>query len=231
MSNEIEQAVMKREELQTNAIRDIILNLADCFFRETEDKYGQIAVDLTQGPFKDFINKPDEFNLFFMYPLEQIIEMACKLSMAVKGQPCDSDIDILDRVSLLADVTMRYDIYRNVIGSLISGTEGAACYVDKLHWVIGAYCNWLRTGKAPDMTVDVKCYWKPRYGDAENWIALCQGVYFLSRERIGKSSLEDVAKAHNVLFMKYRQAKEDGVYARVQEAYEAYVKGRDASNE
>ena len=231
MNNDVEQVIKNREDLRTDTIKDIIMGLAESFIKETETKYSQLAVDLVQGPFKDFIDKPDDFNLFFMYPLTEIINMACKLSMAAKDQPGNDAMEQSEPASLLTDVNMNYDLYRNIIGSLISGTEGSVCYVDKLHWVIRSYCNWLRTGKTPDMTVDVKCYWKPYYGDAEDWIALCQGVYFLSRERFGKSALEDVAKAHNVLFIKYKQAKEDGVYERAQEAYESYQRECKASNE
>jgi len=218
-NNEIEQTILMREELRKDAINSVILGLVEAFEKDNQDKFGAIAEDLTQGVFKGYFDSPEDFHLFFMFPLEQIIEMAYRLSMTAKGQPGNSDMDIQKQISLLADVTMRFSTYHNIIGSMITATEGTTCYVDKLHWVIRSYCKWIRTGKMPDMSIDVKCYWKPYFGSAEDWLALCEGVYFLGRERIGKNALEDLTRAYKTLFIKYQQAKDSGVYKWAQEAY------------
>ena len=212
------EKVQDSKDLHIEDIRNTILGLADAFARESEDKYGTIAEGLLNGSFSTCIDKPETFNILFFFPLTQIIEMVYRSSMAIKGQqPVNDKKSWYNPDGRLAQVAMNYGLFKNVVGSLIETTEGSGCYVDKASWIINCYCHWIRTGQLMDMTIDRKCYWKPGYGDAQDWIDLCEGVYFMLCQRIGVNALESVTKAHNILVGKYKTAGAEGAHGEVTE--------------
>lgn len=67
---------------------------------------------------------------------------------------------------------LNYKYIENNILSFIYIKEGSTCSVDKSRWLIKSLFNYYATNTPIDMTIDDKCYWKPGFWTADQWIEL-----------------------------------------------------------
>lgn len=74
---------------------------------------------------------------------------------------------------------LHYDFLERLVRHLIETKEGPACCADKSRWLLNAYDTYLVHGTMPDMTIGEKVFWKPRFGDAAQWMLFIESLEHL----------------------------------------------------
>lgn len=136
---------------------------------EVDEQYGK-QIDAIVEAHKD-LKDPEHFDLFVQYPLDNVLRVLV------------SKINPSENRSKIYVIYKHYDFLNSNISNLVTVREGMACSVDKSRWIIASYLKHIETGSFPDMSIDDKCYWKPEFGSAEQWMKFCDGLLALQHGR------------------------------------------------
>lgn len=152
---------MDKKITQTD-LENTINTLADGFQRSFEegDEYAFLS-QYFDGEVKNF----EDYNLLKILPIKQTLHAKFKQYGKLMYK--------------LTDLVMNYGFFDNTLSELIKKKEGWACSVDKSRWLIRQWVKWMLEGEMPDMTIGEKCYWKPHFGSAQQWIDFMEGLSFL----------------------------------------------------
>jgi hypothetical protein len=131
---------------------------------ETDKEFGVVIQELVNLDLKDM----EDYDAWINYKLSNILERV------IDG--INSDIEDADKLYKLYPLYKNYQFIDNNLLYFIKGIEGSCCSADKTRWLIQSYREYILTGAIPNMTIEERCYWKPKFGTGEQWMELCEGI-------------------------------------------------------
>jgi hypothetical protein len=152
------------KKINKNVFADIMNGILDSGQKEIVEKYPELVKSLT-----DIMDKSaEDFHLDFYYPIDGVIrnQIAQKLNKPAYDKA----------VSSVVFIYTNYTFVEENLKKFISMKEGMACEADKSRWLVNSLVKYYATGKEIDMTIDEKCYWKPHFWTAEQWIGLFESI-------------------------------------------------------
>jgi len=168
--NATEQSIMK-----------VIKTMADNFDREDEQRYKDI-VDTIQQRYNDYDMNPDMFASLVTFDIaEKLNEQA-----ALRFFP-----QYASNRSIMF-VIKHYDFFKRQLSMLVDAGHGTSvCRVDCARWLIKEYIKYSESRNSnkaytPNMVIDDKCYWKPCFGNGDDWMELCESIELLYWGQVDK---------------------------------------------
>lgn len=143
--------------------------LMDSTNKEVDELYGKQIEEIVAK--NKNLKDPEMFDLFVQYPLDNALRVLV------------TKINSSENAHKIYAIYKHYGFLNTNISKLITIKEGMACSVDKSRWLIDSYLKYAEAGTLPDMFIDDKCYWKPEFGTAEQWMEFCEGLLDLQHGR------------------------------------------------
>lgn len=140
---------------------------------------------LNQSGFK--LSDPEHFNLYVVYKLNKGVKEIAKTMH-------DAPVKEIKDTNKPNFIYLHYDFLEHNIRELCVLREGSSCCADKSRSILGMYLSYSLTGKILEFNPDVEHYWIPKFGNYEQWVKLCDGLYSLY---YGKT--QEYFKAYNDL--------------------------------
>ncbi|MFA7708499.1 MAG: hypothetical protein WCX73_06115 [Candidatus Pacearchaeota archaeon] len=158
---------MKKEnkKIDKKIIGDIFNGILDVSQKEIIEKFPELSKTLSEVA----TQSPEDFNLEVFYNLEGVIRRLIANNMS------KSDWD--KGVSQVVFLYTNYNYIENNLSKFIEIKEGSSCSADKSGWLINALTNYYSKGTPIDMTISEKCYWKPHFWTAEQWIEAFKALH------------------------------------------------------
>lgn len=138
--------------------------------QKAEDLYGELVGKL-MDEHSDYVKDAEHFDILVNYGVEQAIELY--IQRLLKDEINE------DNIWKLLFFYKQYGFLENNITKLIVQKEGSPCSADKSRWILKSYREYIIDGTLPNMTVGEKCFWKPRFGTAQEWMDFCQALEWL----------------------------------------------------
>lgn len=144
-------------------LKNVIQGLANCALANSEREYHDFANQAIRLlPNADV----ETLSTLIEYPLTQAYEQ-----VLIRFAP-----EAKENRKLRNALKAWSSIYE-IIGDLVAEVHGTiACCKDCSRWIANRYIDYVAAGKLPDMTIDEKCYYKPDFGSAEDWMRLCDEI-------------------------------------------------------
>lgn len=146
-----------------NNLKMVIQGLEKSVLEEADAEHGNFADRAIRCiPNAD----PETLSILVEYPLQQAYEQ-----VLLRYSP-----EAKTNRKLRNALKVWADIY-SIVGELVAEVHGTmVCCKDCSRWIANRYIDYAAAGKLPDMTIDEKCYYKPDFGSAEDWMRLCDEI-------------------------------------------------------
>lgn len=170
-------------------LEESIKSLLNYMITEESNKSQKLIMEVLkqiQESKVDFSN-PEDFHLFLIYKLENAIEEIAKHMHECPQSNIKDDYKP-------NFIFLHYDFLEHNIRELCTLREGSSCCADKSRSIIEIYLKYSLTGNIPEFNPDLEQYWTPKFGNYQEWMDLCDGIYELY---FGKP--EKYLRAYNVL--------------------------------
>lgn len=149
----------------------------------TQEELTKAISQLAESLFEDSMKSNTSFvtEMRAKFPEEMNIEsihaiVGYSLDQALTAMVIDRFPEAKNNRRLLNALMAWEKIYR-ITGNLVEFVHGTmVCCMDRGRWIANAYIQFVRTGDPPDMTIDEKCFWKPEFGSAMEWMTLCESI-------------------------------------------------------
>lgn len=138
--------------------------------KKAEDLYGELVGKLIDKH-GDYVKDAEHFDILVNYGIEQVLELYIQRLLG-------SEINE-DNVWKLLFFYKQYSFLENNITKLIVKKEGSPCSADKSRWILRSYREYIISGNLPNMEIGERCYWKPRFGTAQEWMDFCEALELL----------------------------------------------------
>lgn len=146
------------KKINKKVIGDIFNGILDASQKEIIEKFPELSKTLLNIT----TQSPEDFHMDIYYELEGVIRRLLANNMS------KSDWD--KGVSEVVFLYTNYTYIENNLSKFIEIKEGSACSADKSRWLVDALTHYYIKGTPIDMTISDKCYWKPHFWTAEQWI-------------------------------------------------------------
>lgn len=166
--NKMQQDKSINEENIAKAFSDIFNNLLEEDKRKTKNLYGELVENLIKEN-KDSIKNADDFNVLVNYQIKKVLEYYLY-------ELFKDEIQNNSNVYSILFLYINYGFLERNIKNVIIVKEGNCCCADKTKWVLESYEKFLVDGTLPNMTQEEGCYWKPSFGESQEWMNFCQGL-------------------------------------------------------
>lgn len=157
----------KKLERQKEALENILTALVDSITDETKAKLKMKDVETLKNSY--MCKNAEDYSVCVTFQLESRLDELTKLII-----PNYEELPKKTKWSILY-LWKNFNYLSHYISEFIELYEGFACSVDKSSWLLNSYMKWLETEELPDMTITEKCFWKPHFGDAEDWMLWIKG--------------------------------------------------------
>lgn len=118
------------------------------------------------------LSDPEHFNLYVVYKLNKgVREIANTMHEAPVKEIKDTDKPNF--------IFLHYSFLEHNICQLCVLREGSSCCADKSRSILKMYLKYSLTGEIPKFNPDEEHYYIPKFGNYEQWMALCDGLYSL----------------------------------------------------
>jgi len=148
------------KKINKKVMGDIFSGILNASQKETLEKFPELSKSLL-----NIVNEsPEDFNLDVFYPLDGVIRDL--IAKKIGKTAYDKDV---------SSVVFIYTNYNYIEGHLLKFVtlrEGSGCSADKSRWLVDAITHYYMKGTPINMTINDKCYWKPHFWTAEQWIEL-----------------------------------------------------------
>lgn len=149
----------------------------------TQEELAKAVSQLAESLFEDSMRSNAAFvdEMRAKFPMEMSIEsihaiVGYSLDQALTAMVIDRFPEAKNNRRLLCALMAWEKIYR-ITGNLVEFVRGTmVCCMDCGRWIANAYVRFIRTGDLPDMTIGEKCFWKPEFGSAAEWMSLCESI-------------------------------------------------------
>ncbi len=141
--------------------KDIFKDMMNTLVGNIQDEHDKIYGEISN--ILEAVEDPERFDITFIYEIKCMVETFLRKKGYVKHLE-------------MAMIYMNYNMYEHNVSYPIKIAEGSACSVDKARFIVNSYLEFLKTETLPDMTIDEKCYWKPKFGSAFQWMAYMKGI-------------------------------------------------------
>ncbi|MFW5962177.1 MAG: hypothetical protein ACOCQR_01000 [bacterium] len=156
--------------MNQDSLKKTVTSIFDALINSTEEETKKEHLDriqeLVTNNEKD-LTKLDYWHLFIDYKLDNILRECVKTLYPNLN---------FEQISALYFLHKNYTFMESHLENLIMKKEGGACRADKSAWLLERYKNYILTKKLPDMSVEDRCYWKPRFGTSQQWIDFCENL-------------------------------------------------------
>lgn len=156
---------MKNKKIDKKVFENIFTGILDSSQKEILERFPELRKSLEELKDKD----AEEFNMELFYPLEGVIRSV--IAEKMKKEAYDK------AVSSIVFIYMNYHFIESHFEKFVTIKEGSACCADKSRWLTRVVARYFSEGKPIDMTIDDKCYWKPHFWSAEQWIELFEALH------------------------------------------------------
>lgn len=112
------------------------------------------------------MKNPEHFNIVVAYDAQNVVDSLASLITENMGKGSDFYFS-------------HYDFVENHISRLCTAREGSSCSTDKARHIIRLYLKYLETGAIPTIDIKKGDYWKPKFGNGEEWMEFCESLHHL----------------------------------------------------
>lgn len=112
---------------------------------------------------------PEKFDLYITFKIKQYL-----LSLLEEGLPQEFVS------SQIINLYLNYSFLERNIKQLCILREGWACCADKSRYILEIYLEYLKTNEIPTFKPNEKKYYKPNFGNNEDWIKFCKSLIELN---------------------------------------------------
>lgn len=161
---------MKKEDMMENFLEDFI----NAVETENELQNGpmikQLKTNLLNNPYK--LSNPDNYFAMFQFPLIDLLENATR----VLHREIDKQMKDKHKPQF---IYLHYDYLSNNIKKLIQEKRKTnCCCADVSKTILKMYLEYSLTGTVPETDYE-EHYWTPRFGENQDWMDFCDGLYHL----------------------------------------------------
>lgn len=152
----------------------IILSLTEAIQKEDKQKYEIISNELTEQLLKSpyDLREPENYHIMFQFQLNTILENAVSPLHKTK----DSSVRDKHKAQF---IYLNYSYLSRNIEKLVKMRMGTSAYsVDVSRTIIEMYLEYSLTESIPETDYE-EHYWLPRFGENEDWMDFCDGLYLL----------------------------------------------------
>lgn len=168
------------EEL-AKGFEDLFKSILASEKQETEDLYGDLIEKLIIEN-KGLIKDAEDFDILVNYQIDRILEVYLEKELSEELKKIQDNRKLYDVLFLYKN----YGFLERSIRELIVLKEGSPCSADKSRWILQGFREFLINGTLPSMIIEEKCYWKPRFGSAEEWMEFCNSLIHLHYGKPGR---------------------------------------------
>lgn len=157
------------KKINKKTISNVFDSILDQSQKETLEKFPELKTQLLGVVDKS----PEEFNLEVYYAIDGILRSI--VSEAIKKSAWDK------KTSAILFIYENYHFVESNIQKFIEIREGHSCEADKSRWLIKSLVKYYSKGEKIDMRIGKKCFWKPHFWTAKQWITLFDalvGLYY-----------------------------------------------------
>jgi len=158
---------MKKENKKIN--KKIFSNIVDGILDSSQKEIIEKFPELSKTLLEVATQSPEDFHMDIYYELEGVIRRLIANNMS------KSDWD--KGVSQVVFIYTNYTYIESNLSKFIEIKEGSSCSADKSRWLTNALTNYYSKGTPIDMTISDKCYWKPSFWTAEQWIEAFKALH------------------------------------------------------
>lgn len=159
-------------EANEKEMEHLIKHLSDSISKDKEEnikrKYREIIDDILDLNSGIDLKNIEKYNAFVSTEIDDILKVVVS--------SLNSDISSRDKIDKLYLLYKHYDYLKNNIERLISAKESFRCSADKSRWLLNGYKDYIINGSIPNMDIEEKCYWKPKFGSGITWMRFCDGL-------------------------------------------------------